>query len=352
MLDAPYFSICIPQYNRSDFLIEACRSFASQSFDNFEVCISDDCSTDGKQEVIQDYLKRSGIRFSYRRNSRTLKYDGNLRSAIEMSAGRYVLLMGNDDALTDSDCLAKLHREIEAAQPVSVAIANYRELSTGRVFLRMSRTEILGSGPEIAVRTFRDYSFLSGIALDGDRARALAADVVDGSEMYQMYLGARIVSEGGRFLSVADVIVDKDLQIKGQAVDSYRSTPRLHPCPITKRRLPMGRLLEVVSAGIRTSLDEKNYNKAIRRIGSDLYTFTYPFWAIEFKRVQSWNYALGFMLAVSPAAIAAGQLINWRTRVSLWLHYSAAVTFGLLVPIAAFDALRARLYLFAKRRKS
>ncbi|MDB9482187.1 glycosyltransferase, partial [Dolichospermum circinale CS-537/05] len=43
-IENPFFSICIPQYNRTSFLIEACKVLAQQTFKNFEVCISDDQS--------------------------------------------------------------------------------------------------------------------------------------------------------------------------------------------------------------------------------------------------------------------------------------------------------------------
>ena len=45
----PYFSICIPQHNRTSFLIEALRTLDRQTFRDFEVCISDDASTDGRE---------------------------------------------------------------------------------------------------------------------------------------------------------------------------------------------------------------------------------------------------------------------------------------------------------------
>jgi len=42
LVPAPLFSICIPQHNRTSFLIEACKSLQSQTFTDFEICISDD----------------------------------------------------------------------------------------------------------------------------------------------------------------------------------------------------------------------------------------------------------------------------------------------------------------------
>jgi hypothetical protein len=48
----PYFSICIPQYNRTSFLLKACRSLA-EKFRYFEVRISERL-TDGCEQEFDD----------------------------------------------------------------------------------------------------------------------------------------------------------------------------------------------------------------------------------------------------------------------------------------------------------
>src|SRR5437868_10033482 len=75
----PVFSICIPQFNRTSFLIEACRSIVAQNFVECEVCISDDASTDGRHLELLNFLESSPLSYVYRRQVRNLRYDGNLR---------------------------------------------------------------------------------------------------------------------------------------------------------------------------------------------------------------------------------------------------------------------------------
>src|SRR5215471_17107235 len=111
-LPDPVFSICIPQYNRTDFLMAACESFALQKFRDFEVCISDDCSNDGKEGALLNNLKRLNLSFVYSRTESNIRYDANLRNALSLSKGKYLLLMGNDDALSDSDALQAIHDEL------------------------------------------------------------------------------------------------------------------------------------------------------------------------------------------------------------------------------------------------
>src|SRR5207253_6310052 len=90
--DEPYFSICIPQYNRTDFLLAALRTIDKQDFRSFEICISDDVSTDGRHEEIIHYLEASGMAFCYVRQASNQRYDANLRAAISFAHGRYCFL--------------------------------------------------------------------------------------------------------------------------------------------------------------------------------------------------------------------------------------------------------------------
>jgi hypothetical protein len=188
------------------------------------------------------------------------------------------------------------------------------------------------------------------LILDGEPSRNAATDVCDGSEMYQMYLGTRLVASGGRFLSLDRVCVDKDLQIPGQSVDSYRAKPRLRPCPIVERPLPMCRLLETVARGLAFSA-EPDRQKHILSVARQVHLFIYPYWMIEFRRVQSWRYALGVFLALRPRRTAREIELPGLARVWLRLLYAATGVAGLTFPIKLFDRLRPYLFAVAKRLK-
>ena len=54
----PLLSICIPTYNRAEYLKKSLESLVGQeSFSEIEVVISDNCSTDNTQEVIAEFQK-------------------------------------------------------------------------------------------------------------------------------------------------------------------------------------------------------------------------------------------------------------------------------------------------------
>lgn len=350
LVEKPFFSVCIPQYNRISFLIESCRSLAAQSFRDFEVCISDDCSPENREEELLEFLRQSGLSFVYKRQSTNLRYDANLRASIGLSKGEYCLLMGNDDALASSDTLQMIFDRIERFGPAGVVITNYRELGDGKVMRRIKQTGLLGSGPVAAANNYRNVSFVSGVVLDGARARALTTRKWDGSEMYQMYLTCRILSEGASLVGIDEVAVLKDIQVEGEGVDSYAQKPRLNPCPIVERRHTFHFLGRLVIDAIEPYLSQKVKQDVSEKVLQQLIVFTYPFWIFEFRRIQSWKYAAGVCLGMRPRNILEGVTLSRLRRVRIALLYALVSSVGLVAPVNLFRKLYPQLHALSKSR--
>lgn len=51
-------SIITPSYNSTEFISEMIDSILAQTYKNWELLITDDCSTDDSVEVIQRYVKK------------------------------------------------------------------------------------------------------------------------------------------------------------------------------------------------------------------------------------------------------------------------------------------------------
>lgn len=344
----PVVSICIPQHNRTSFIIEACRALTTQTFSNFEVCISDDCSTDGGEQRLIQFLDDSNLSFTYRRTTRNLRYDGNLRAAIDLARGQYAFLMGNDDCLAGPTVLEDVLAEIQRHAPVSVALTNYEDFASGARVARFSRPGVAGRGPVTAAQTFRNFSFVSGVVLHTASAREHATASWDGSEMYQVYLAARLIAAGGALLYLDNSAIRKDIRIPGESVDSYMAWPRLDPCPIVTRHLPLGQLARLVSDAITPYVAPSARGRVIEQVAAQLYRYTYPFWLLEYRRVQSWPYALGVCLGLQPRYSLQGLNLSHAERMRLDVLFWTMSALGLSLPVTAFDRLRQRLYRLAK----
>jgi len=53
--DKPLVSIIIPTYNRANYLEKAIESVLKQTYENIEIIVSDNASTDNTMEVMQKY---------------------------------------------------------------------------------------------------------------------------------------------------------------------------------------------------------------------------------------------------------------------------------------------------------
>ena len=89
-------SIITPAYNCSFFVGETIRSVLSQTYDNWEMIIVDDASTDNTLEVIKDFAKNdSRIKvFSLEKNGGSAAAKNY---AISLAKGRYLAFLDSDD---------------------------------------------------------------------------------------------------------------------------------------------------------------------------------------------------------------------------------------------------------------
>jgi glycosyltransferase involved in cell wall biosynthesis len=355
---APFFSVCIPQHNRTSFIVEAISWLGKQTFRDFEICISDDCSTDGRESEVIEALRATGLPFTYKKTESNLRYDGNTRASIDMSSGRYCYLMGNDDRPATVDEFQLLHDDIVKHGDVGVVISNFYSLTNGKPVRRMVKTGIVGAGPWVAAANYRNFGFVTGVVLDGPRARALSTNKWDGSEMYQMHIGSRIIAEGKPLLSLERVSVAKDIQIPGEMVDSMYRAPRVDPCPIIERKHTLHFFPGLVYDAVEQFVEPERKQEILEFIVRQMLIYTYAFWILEYRRVQSWKYAAGIALGMRPRNIMQPRTSAPRTELSaprrarVGLLYGAVTLAGLAAPLTLYDRAKPALFKLAKSARA
>lgn len=96
MSNAPRVSVCLTTYNRAGVLPATLEGILAQSFQDFELIISDDHSTDGTPSICAEYASRDARIRSYR-NATNLGMPGNLNAAIGRACGEYVANLHDGD---------------------------------------------------------------------------------------------------------------------------------------------------------------------------------------------------------------------------------------------------------------
>ena len=100
-MELPAISVIIPLYNAERFIGELLDSILAQTFQNFEVIVVDDCSTDNSVAVVESYRERFGGRLKLahtEKNSGAPGVPGNI--GVAFSRGEYLSILDNDDIIT------------------------------------------------------------------------------------------------------------------------------------------------------------------------------------------------------------------------------------------------------------
>ena len=109
-------SLGLPVYNGERFLKEAIESIVAQSFEEFELLISDNASMDGTAELCRAYA-REDRRIRYERAERNHGCAWNHNRVLELATGQYFKWCAADDVLGLDfvrKCVERLDRASEA----------------------------------------------------------------------------------------------------------------------------------------------------------------------------------------------------------------------------------------------
>lgn len=139
-------SIISPCYNCGDFIAQTIQSVIDQTYDNWELLIVDDCSTDDSAKIVSGF-DDSRIKYHKLEKNSGAAIARNL--ALKMAKGRWIAFLDCDD-LWDTE---KLERQLAFMNENSAAFSytNYREIDPRGIVLskritgpkRISRTGML-----------------------------------------------------------------------------------------------------------------------------------------------------------------------------------------------------------------
>lgn len=89
-------SIVTPIWNCATFICETIRSVQAQTYQNWEMIISDDCSSDNTKEVIAPYLEVDS-RIKYICNEKNSGAAITRNNALRKARGRWIAFLDSDD---------------------------------------------------------------------------------------------------------------------------------------------------------------------------------------------------------------------------------------------------------------
>ncbi|MEQ9548510.1 MAG: glycosyltransferase family 2 protein [Coleofasciculus sp. G3-WIS-01] len=202
-------SVCIPTYNRANYLVNSVNSVLSQTYKDFELIICDDGSTDETPTVVSQW---DDSRIRYIRHDNNIGRSKNMRSGFDAAQGNYFIKFDDDDALTP-EFLEKTVAVLDAEPTVDFVCTNHWvidkhgnrvESATKENAAKWGKDKLKpGIIPDLMRQTFQYQSLQVGSTLF---RRACLQDVdymrpeADGCEDFDLLVRLAIALKQGYFL--------------------------------------------------------------------------------------------------------------------------------------------------------
>lgn len=105
------FSFVVPCYNIAAYLKDCLESILGQSYENWEMILVNDGSTDNTEDIIQSYVEKDSRIITFKQENQGVSVARNV--AISKATGDYLLFLDSDDWYKDEQCLEKMAETLE-----------------------------------------------------------------------------------------------------------------------------------------------------------------------------------------------------------------------------------------------
>ncbi|MBO72216.1 MAG: hypothetical protein CMD35_01245 [Flavobacteriales bacterium] len=121
ILENPLVSVYITCFNYADYVGEAIHSVLNQSFQDYELLIIDDGSTDRSREIIEQFKTHPKVQIIFQKN---LGLNKTNNVAISRSSGKYIMRLDADDYL-DPNALHFMVKKMEEMPDAALIFPDY-----------------------------------------------------------------------------------------------------------------------------------------------------------------------------------------------------------------------------------
>jgi glycosyltransferase involved in cell wall biosynthesis len=128
----PLVTIGIPTYNRADsYLRSAIESAVTQTYENIEIIVSDNCSTDDTGALVQGH---SDSRIKYFKQEQGIQPNDNFNFCLSQARGDYFLLLHDDD-IVDRDFIDTCMKSVNYETTVGIIRTGTRIIDSRGVMI-------------------------------------------------------------------------------------------------------------------------------------------------------------------------------------------------------------------------
>ena len=154
--DNPLLTIGLPVFNGENFLTEALESILGQTFQDFELVISDNASTDGTEAICRSYCERDA-RVRYIRHAENRGAGANFNDLPGLARGRYFKWAAHDDVL-DPQFLEKCIAFLEGNPAATLCFSLVKAIDADGNTLKLVDRNLRNIGSSNPAKRFSDIA--------------------------------------------------------------------------------------------------------------------------------------------------------------------------------------------------
>lgn len=130
----PKVSVIVPNFNYAQFLPERMASIFEQTFQDFEVILLDDCSTDNSRELLTEYAQHDKVSHCIFNDKNSGSPFHQWVKGIELAKGDWIWIAEADD-VADTHFLEYTISEVEKYSSVGLCYSHLKAINVEGIFL-------------------------------------------------------------------------------------------------------------------------------------------------------------------------------------------------------------------------
>lgn len=236
-MNMPLISIIVPVYNVERYLQKSINSLLTQSYNNIEIILIDDGSTDHSGEICDRFAEKDSKVVAFHKRNTGLGLTRNY--GLNRINGQYVAFVDSDDYV-GKDFIEKLISPIINDNTLDTVVGGYTRISSnGKILFREKYLPHLFEENNIKNKLF--LKMLGGLPNKSDSIKPSVWNCLFSVDLIRRYR-LQFVSE--RKLISEDIVWDSDYFFRARKVKLiesssyyYRSNPTSLSCKYNKNRL-------------------------------------------------------------------------------------------------------------------
>lgn len=127
-------SIIVPIYNIEAYLGRCVDSLLAQDYDNIEIVLVDDCSTDNSAEIAKEYAQKYTERCRFVQREKNGGASAARNTGIENSTGEWLTFVDSDDWVTENYVTVMMEVAVNGNMDIVINTSWYKYFDSGKIY--------------------------------------------------------------------------------------------------------------------------------------------------------------------------------------------------------------------------